>query len=112
MSDATEPVPSLSDDEPEKPAAPVLSKSEQKRRNVMRGRPMMENIDRVKQVTDEHFPPGPAPRIYARWRVVEETEVPSGASTFLLRREQVLSEQQYDVQKLLALGVRLEKLPD
>ena len=54
----------------------------------------------------------PPPKVYGKWKVLESQEVFRGASSFLLHREQVLSEQHFDVPGLLQMGVKLERLPD
>jgi hypothetical protein len=112
-------VPSLSSEEPT-PAERPLSKAQQRRLAAQKAGPQAITVHAEFPVLD----PGrgaeqvmaivaePQPKAYARWRVTEEQEVPKGASSFLLRREQVLSEQHYDVPALLAQGVKLERLPD
>ena len=116
-----ETVPSLTSEEPtpaERP--PVVSKSEQKRRRVAQGlpplaEPVLTPVGGGKLEDLRPLAPAGTATVafkHPRWRVVEDREVPSGAASFLLHREQVLSEQHFDVPKLLALGVKLERLPD
>lgn len=120
MSDKTIPVvPSLSsDEEVTPPARPPMNRQ----RRAAAQRPPEETATRLPapsvtvvvppsdqvKITIE---PAGLPR-YARWKVLEDAEVPRGASTFELRREQVLSEQHYDVGALIAAGVKLERLPE
>lgn len=107
---ADETVPSLSSEDTT-PAERPISKSTQRR--AAPSRPVAASSPRETPGPAAPPLPGePVARAYARWRVTEDQEVPRGASSFLLRREQVLSEQQFDVPALLAQGVKLERLPD
>lgn len=58
-------------------------------------------------------PPAEPPR-YGKHRVVEDIELPRprGFGMYVLERGQVLSEQHYDIGKLLAQGVKLEPVEE
>jgi hypothetical protein len=111
--DDTSPVPSLSSEEPTPVSSPQpMSRSQQRRRAIQEGKPLPVFADAppVAPARPTVVAP-PTPRAYARWRVKEDMEVPRGASSFFLFVGQVISEQHFDVEELLAKGVKLEKMP-
>jgi hypothetical protein len=117
--DDTAVIPSLDGDTT--PVERPISKSQQKRLAMQRvvtpkatgkfeeldPRPLLASM-RVEKLPENW----PTPRVYAKWRVLEDREIPNGASTFLIQAGQILNEQHSDVKRCLEHGAKLEKLPD
>jgi hypothetical protein len=121
--DETNPIPSLSSEEVTPVSSPQpMSRSQQRRRAIQEGKPLPTFGDAKLVLPDGRVvepmrspPPvyeaSALPKPYVRWRVKEDMEVPRGASSFFLFVGQVISEQHYEIEELIAKGVKLEKMP-